>query len=393
MGNISVALAAASLLPLALYLLGRQLAPAYAALAGALIAGSLPLTVTFLGQVSDYLFCAWLLTLSAAAALWAARARHGASLAVAGVGLALYMAATPKAITWLAVAIPVLLLTAMVGLTRRPLATLLRCVALLSPLVLVWLVFQGSPLLYNSLEYATDIVYRDLLGELPVTSAHPVPGELWPQDVGWIVGSTDALLHVPRTGHYLMGISALGRAHNGTALALDQLESALPLGVGIVPLASVALLGCGGPLLMGRAEWIRRVTATLLALALLAPLLASTLALPPWPRYHIATALLIPVFATAGVAAGLQLVPQLRRANPWGWLLAPVLVLALMEREGSALAHSARQQQATELAALEAPSLEPYRNLVALRDELGPGDRLVSLCIDPAGTRLSTPPH
>jgi hypothetical protein len=377
-GNLWLALLASALLPLALYLLGRQLAVAPVALAGALVGGALPLAVDFLGNVSDYLFCAWLLILTAAACSWAARGGRVVRHALAGFALALTMVATPKAITWLLFLLPLLVIGILAETRTRPRPAALRVLALLTPLLVAWILMGRGALSYNSLEHATDVVFQSWLGSAPVTSVHPDPGQIWPHNTGWIAGDWHALAGLPRTVAYLHEIAALGRAQVGLTDTLATLTAdVLPARSWLEPLLWLAVLGSLGPLALR--DRGTRWTVALVAAVFLVSRLSASASVPPRPRYHIATLLILPVYMSAGIALLPSLVPRLRRLGPWPWLTLPLLALWVVEPSGLSLGLTARMDRARYHANGEAETMAPAGELATLRPELRPEDRVIDL--------------
>ena len=382
LGNLWIAVIAAGLIPVALYLLARQIAPPFVALCGALLGGSLPVLVDSLGLVSDYLFCTWVLVLSAAACLWATRRGNLLAYAAAGISLAALMAATPKALTWLVIAIPLLSLRALLGVRAQPRGPVVRLLFLLVPLVAVWWLFARSPLLYNSLEHATDLVFSDCLGHVPVTSVHPTPGELWPADRGWIVGEWSSLFQIPRTLEYLREIGAIGRSgvHFQSGFWVTFMEQ-FSRGRGLWLFPVMGLLGCLGPATVRRrpTPWIPTLLVIAMVSAFFLSSLVASASLPPRLRYHLTAILILPVFAPAGGAFLLRLLPVLRRAAEWPWLVLPLLCLWLVEFSDLPVGRPARLQRAALLADREEPVMAPFAALQQLRPELLPDDHVLDL--------------
>ncbi len=389
LGNLWVALAAAALLPLALYLLGRQLAPAFLALGGSLLGTSLPILTLFLGQVSDYLFCTCVQILSAAAALWALRRGGVASFAAAGLAMAAFMAATPKALTWMLAALALLALRALLGVRSRPRQAALELVGLLLPLLLVWWWFAQAGLVFNSLEHATDLVFSDWLGAPPVTSVHPNPGALWPPTQGWVIGQSGAVATLPSTLHYLREVASQARAHGSVDAALSLLHREIPLGLGGCLLA-LAGLGALGPVLRQHRSprWPGAFAAALLAALLLASQLLASGSLPDESRYHLTTLLILPVFCVTGAWAIIVLIPPIRRANPWLWGIPALACLWAVEGSAWPIGRLAHIQAASVVARLEAVEMSPFAELVSLRPQLEPDDLVLDFTPDGKGSSV-----
>jgi hypothetical protein len=383
-GTMAVAIAAAASVPLALYLLGRLLAPGPVAAAGALLVLATPAWIGMLSRPSDYMLSG-LLQILALAAVVAALQRAGPwRLAGAGLTLAALMASTPKALGLLLLALPLLLLVALLRHARQPARLALGLLGLAAPLVLCWWLFSTVDWELRSLEHATIRVVEYAWHEV----GFPVSKLQFPEvvrssgvDGYWVVGQADALTNLPRTIAFLRHVPQLVPPEfHGRAL----LEQALRSGLGLAALGWLLLLVPGATAIgrLGGRSW-RDLSGWALSAAFLGAFLvmqAQALTLiVPHERYLLALALPLPLVVVVGMAALPRLAIAPCRRLRLAWLPVLALVLLLLARHGGALGVDARTTTARQALHHDEASGRPLAELAALRPTLTPQDQVVDL--------------
>lgn len=372
-GTVEVGLFAAGVLPAAIYLLGRQVAPPGLALAAALIS---PLTPLVLGQVdapSEYLFCAVLRVLFLAAA--AAAARRGGVLRLGAFGLAaaLTLSSTPKALVDLCVGLPVVALAGLLHPAlapgpawRRLLAAVAGLVAWGAPLAVAWELHRPIGRDLVSLEAALEKVRLE-------EARRPVPQSVY-RAGHWRIGDPEALRHLPDTVRSLAGAVGGGGGGQGSKDPLAWLAGRLALPA---PLGGLALLGPLGALWVeGRARWGSALAAALLAAAGLAQV-AGLLRAPLSDRYALALGVTLPLAVLAGAAVLPALVGRGRVQSATWWALPVVASLILAQAGPLSWAWAQAQARAGHLF-VDSNAIPPFARVFGVfQAGLRPGDRVV----------------
>jgi len=346
-GMVVVAVGAALGVPLALYALGRQLAPRPVALAGALLVVAAPSWIAMLGRPSDYMLSG-LLQVLVLAAVVAALLRPGPWRALlAGVALAVFMASTPKALTLLLLALPALLAALLIRHPRRPALLVGSLLALLAPLALCWWAFSTVDWELRSLEHATIRVLEYAWHDVgyPISKADfPEVGRGEAVEGFWVVGQLEALRRLPDTLRFLLHVPVVApEAFHGRAL----LEQALRAGVGLGSMAWLLLVvpavaAMGVRRTQGWKGWAYgALAAGFLGLALATQVRSLTLILPE-ERYLIALVMVLPLLMLVGAVALLRLALPAVRSAQLLWLPVLLLVLGLLGRSGGPVGLSSR---------------------------------------------------
>lgn len=391
-GAMRLSLLSSALLPAALYLLGRQIAPrAVAAVAGFWVL-QLPPMMQTLGTPSDYVFCALIQVLLLASGVWALLRGGWWRFALFGTTCGAMMVATAKAFTLLLPALGMVVVYAGISLLRRQRWGWLVPVAWLAPVALVWVAVAQHDLQAFSFEFQTWNVRGEDLRQLTGRQLSVPEGLGWgprghARDMGyWRVGDTRAL----RNLHRVVGFFAQPPADRPPRAAIaDSNRRGLAEVTGsqrpwflwlMIPgcLGVVALRWTRGqdpPRPVGRQRWI----SWGLAAAFLAGLLASqwwgVLSLLYRFRYLQSLAVLMPLLVFAGVAtlAGLARRPGAPR-NEWAWLPVPVLAVVLLAGGGPL-----GFDQAADNGRKDQLEMQPLTDLLALVPELGPDDGIADV--------------
>lgn len=386
-GTMAVAIGAATLVPGALYLLGRLLAPKPVALAGALLVLASPAWVAMLGRPSDYMLSG-LLQLVVMAAVVAALQRAGPwRLLGAGLALAALMASTPKALTMLLLALPLLVLAVLVHHVRQPARLALALLGLAAPLALCWWLFSTIDWELRSLEHATIRVLEYAWHEV----GHPVSKLQFPEVIRasgvegyWVVGRADALSNLHRTIAFLRHVPGVAPdAFQGRALLAEALRS----GLGLASLAWLVLVvpGVVAVARLRDAGWRAKVGWALAAGFLAVSLATQAQALTfivPHERYLLALALALPLLVVVGMSALARLaIPPARRLQ-LAWLPVLVLALVLLGLGSGGLGADARARVASGALHRDEVSGRPLAELAALQPSLAPGDQVVDLTLE-----------
>ncbi len=376
-----VALAAAALLPLALYALGRVLAPGPVALAGALLVTASPVWIEQLGRPSDYMLAALLQVLALAAVSWALHRGGPWRQLLAGLALAALMACTPKALTLLLLALPLLLGMILVRELSSPARVGLQLLALLAPLALVWWLYSTISWELRSLEHATirvlEYAWHEVGSHVSRISFDSVGRSDGPEGY-WVVGQAEALWNLPKTVGFLLEVPRHApQAFEGRSYLAEALRSGLGLGsLAWLALVPVALLGSGPGRPRGWRAWVAwGAAAALLGLALYATARSLTL-IRPHPRYLIGLAVLLPPLVPVGAAALVRCIPSLRDLRLL-WLPVPLLALVLLLSGGGPVGAGARALAAEQVGSKDPGSLRALGGVAELVELVQPGDQVV----------------
>ena len=311
-GCMKVSMVSAGLLPAALYILGRQLAPIPVALAGSLMALHCPELLTILGPVTDYIFYTFLFVLNLGVGCLALRRGGILRFAAMGACLSLIMAADSKGLIVLLLGIP----AALVGMAwhgrRAPRRTLLTLILFALPLLSVWQMFSETRLPLPALEGLIFISQRDQAGNRGQQMSPP-------SDLGWdkskslrsqghwVVGDSKALWNLPKT------VAFLWRGAEGNLpfqvrfeSNISGVEKKLPFPAWLLLFILPGCLAAGCARCWGRplGQWLVpwSLTATFATAMVVIHILGvmSTL----WiPRYSVMVQVLIPLLVLAGAAA------------------------------------------------------------------------------------------
>lgn len=337
-GLMAVSIFAAGLLPAALFLLGRQLAPWPVALAGALPCLRIPVLIAMLGPPTIYVPYALVQVLAMAAGIAALR-RGGAWRFLAfGVALALLMGLDAKALVVLGTGVPAGLVAIAWHARRRGWRSVLALAALGAPLALVWVGCGRLGVPIQSLEY---LVANSLVQHAATDGAtlqmHPRYGSTlspreWAELHGtWRVGQAGALSGLPRTVRFLADGT---RGNLPRARRLDDarrgIGDQIPLPPAWLGACALACLAAGSRRERGESPLDHRVGWALAAgfCALLVAVEVAGMVSTTWEaRYALTFLCLAPALFLAGLAAVPRIVaaPAWREASlPW----IPLLLLA-----------------------------------------------------------------
>jgi hypothetical protein len=381
LGLMQLNVIAAGLLPAALYLLGRQMAPRAVAVAGAVLALHIPTVVAVLGPPTDYLLHGLIHVLCLAAGCWALLRGGWVRHLMWGGALALLMAVTMKSLPVLLVAAPLGVLGLCLSWRRTGRVPLLSALSWLLPMALIWQIYAGQKrwvqdaytLDYNV--YRTQVVVARSTGRTTT----------FPRDLGWHesdekqmgfwgVGRTTAWTHLPQTltflargpDHNLPATARFASASQGLTAALHLGHPAwLSLGLlGMLAVGSRRRLhvdtGALGRLL--GVTWVSGITLSHLMG------LMSTMYIP---RYALVLLIPLPLMLLSGFA---WLFGR-GRPNRW-WLMLP-LVVGVMVFAGSPPGFSALGPTGTPEA--RALSLNPHVDFWDWRDGLQSNDMVIDL--------------
>ncbi len=383
---MGLGLVAAGLLPVALYALARQLAPAGVAFAAALLVGTLPAFQHQMGAPSDYMLSTTLGVLALASAAWALLRGGWLPHGAAGLTLALNMACSYRAFTTTVLALALLALgLAWRAWKERP-TVLLHGLAVAIPLVAMWWIY-GHYHHAVSLETAVMVVHQHMAQHRGASVGwldYPISGAaLEPTGGSWVVGQPGALRGLPWTLAFLLDASRVGgRFGLDWAQLVPYLRHALSWSwLGWLVLAVPAGLAAGA--------WTRRpgnklphVLAAVLVLAVTGLALGSLRSLPQAYRYFLPSLVLLPTLALCGAAALLRpATPRARAAPLLGLpvaLLAAVLVAPTLPlgqaMSGAAMAHHYSVPQDT-----PPSNRRGSQAMLALANIVGPDDQVVDL--------------
>ncbi len=384
-----LAIAAAMLLPAALYLLGRVLAPGAVSLAGALLVCALPIHVGIFARPSDYMLSSLLWVLALAAVLHALLRPGWWRMPLAGAALAGFMVATPKALTLLLLALPVLLLSSAWRHGRKVWRTGLDLLLLLVPLAVAWAVYSTIDWELRSLEHATIRVLEYAWREV----GSPVSVHFFPEIIGsrsgaegfWVVGHGDALWNLPRTIRFLLHVPRVApEAWQGQSAFREAVLGDLGLlrdgWLLAVPLACVA------PLVQRRRPW-RELVHPILAGVILGACLYSQAAslslVQPHDRYTLPLVVLLPLLMLAGGTA-LARLPTCRQAaerrSQLAWTPVVLVALCLLVLPSSTVGPDARRDLALHQQHADAHTARPFREVQQFADRtLDPAEQVVDL--------------
>ena len=385
---MGLSLVSAGLLPLALYALARQLAPAGVAFAGAMLVGAMPAFLQQVGAPSDYMFGATVAVIALAATAWAVLRGGWLPHGAAGLCLALNMACSYRAFTTTLLALAAIAITIAWRAWRERPSTLLQLVAVLAPMAVMWWIyghFRGAV----SLETAVMVVHQHMAQHRGVTLGwldYPLSGATLERTGGtWIVGQPGAIANLPWTLAFLADAARVG---GDLGLSWSRLLPYLRHFLALAqPLWLLLCLPAGlaaGAWSARRPGWTPRVVAALLVLATLALSVASLRSLPPAYRYSLQALALAPALSLCGAAALLR--PALVHARAAPMMGLPVALLALvMAAPGSGFPLARAMDGAAQASHYAVPHDEQrsnragYQALLGLAALVSPGDQVVDL--------------
>jgi hypothetical protein len=385
---MGLSLVAAGLLPLALYTLARQLAPAGVAFAAAMLVGAMPAWLHQVGAPSDYMLGTTLATFALATTAWALLRGGWLAHGAAGVCLALSMACSYRAFTTTLLALAVLgLALAWRAWKERP-SVLLQGLAVLAPLAVLWWVyghFRGAV----SLETAVMVVHQHMAQHRGATLGwldYPISGPTMERTGGsWIVGQPGALRGLPWTVAFLWDAAGVGgRLGKSWTQLTPYLRHFLALARPLWLILGLPACLAAGAWSARRPGWPPRLLAVLLIATTAALGLASLKSLPAAYRYALQALALLPTLTLCGAAALLR--PALPRAQAAPMMGLPVALLALLLTTPGSGLPLARAMDGAELITHNTPPPdEPRSNRAGFRALLGlaalvsPGDQVVDL--------------
>jgi hypothetical protein len=367
---IHLSLACTGLLPLAVFLVTRQLGPTPLALGSGLLVLHLPGAVERLGHVSDYSMSYLLTLLGVAAALMALRRPRAWTFLLAGSALTAVLACTPKGLTVALVALPFLV----AGLPwKQPRHAALTALALAAPMAVGWWTYGALGIDHSSLEWGV-VGLKETWAQtqgIPLTHADWGLPAIDGDPGTWRFGGAGALAGLPRTIAVMLhspeGYPGLGaRLVDSPAV----LRGAMGLGAGWSLLA-LAPLGCLAVRAGCRPRW-GLGAGFLLCFVVTQALGAHGVPLRSYYVVHLLA--LAPALLVAALWGLARLLPS--RLGPLSatplWLL-PLLALALLH-SGAGVGHAAaaRTVGAYHFAFLGAPG--DRTTATRLRRELAPGD-------------------
>lgn len=373
-----VSVAASALLPLALYGLGRALAPAPVAAVGALATLHLLPVAESLGEANEYSFCVLFQVLCLAAALPVLK--HGGRLPHLLLGLAasLFMASTNKA---LVILLPMALAVAarlLYDLVRARRGALVSVGLLVLPLAVTWRLYTPHSKDLLTLEHALYVVeVNDASKEgrmdrrverLPWNPGAPPGVNGW-----WRVGDDRSLAHLPDTIRFFAR-SPQSFHWKGV---LEHLSAALGLGARVAWLVPVILAGA--------LAWTRGLVPSLLTSGFLSGVVllqVASLNRAQWQdRYALPFLVTLPVLLAVGAASPFRRLAPSTGLLPWIPLLAAWGILS--GPMAGPLAVPALEQHLLEVRLSGSPSWRlqmPRSRNLALR--LAPGDHVVDVSED-----------
>ena len=367
---IHLSLCATGLLPLAAFLVTRQLGPTPLALASGLLALHLPGAVERLGHVSDYSLSYLLAVLCLAAGLLALRRPRAWAFLLAGLALSAVLACTPKGLALALVALPLLV----AGLPwKQPSRAALSALALLAPIAIGWWAYGSLDIAHSSLEWGVVGLQETWAQTQGIHLTHadwgyPDTGD----DPGtWRFGGVGALAGLPRTIEVMLhtpaGYPGLGARLVDTPTVL---RSALGLGGSLLPLILVPM-GCLAVRIEG---WPRRALAVGFLLGFVLSQALGAHGVPLRAYYVIHLLVLAPALILAAAWGLARVLPQ--RLGPLStlplWLLPLLALVLLHSSSGMGHAAAAKTVSAHHFAFLGSPSART--TATRLRRELEPGD-------------------
>ncbi len=209
-GAMQLSLASSALLPAALFLLGRQLAPRAVAVVAGFWVLQLPPMMQTLGMPSDYVFCSLIQALMLASGVWALGRGGWWRFLLFGCASATMMGATAKGFTLVLPALGLAVVYGAIALVRRQWTGGLAPLAWLLPVVLLWLAYSQHGLQTFSLEFQTWNVRSEDLQQLTQRQL-PVPEGLGWGEQGdarnmgyWRVGDPRALQNLHRIAGFFL---------------------------------------------------------------------------------------------------------------------------------------------------------------------------------------------
>ncbi len=383
-GAMQVSLASSALLPAALYLLGRQLAPRPVVLLAGLWVLQLPPMMQTLGMPSDYIFCAVLQVMLLAAGIWALARGGWLRFLLFGCASAAMLGATAKGFTLVVPALGFVLSHAAIAAVRRRPRAWLPPLVWSAPVVLLWGIYSQHDLQAHALEYQIWNVRNETMEQL-TGQPLPVPeglgwGERGAQaEMGhWRVGQARSLRELPR----VLGFFAWLPGHGPPGAAVREgWARGVREATGSSDARFLWLLvpGCLAAAVLRRA-WARLPTRRegMLGWALAVGFLASVV-VGQWLgaqavmyrfRYLQPSLVSVPTLALAGVVAPLILLRRGARPAPWFlWLPVPLVLLVVLLGRGplgfeQAVGHGRKDPR----------GMHPLPDLVDLIPRLQPGD-------------------
>lgn len=329
---MGLGLVSAGLLPLALYALARQLAPAGVAFAAAMMVGAMPAYLHQVGAPSDYMFGTTLATMALAATAWALLRGGWLPHGAAGICLALNMACSYRAFTTTLLALALLAgALAWRAWKERP-RVLLQALAVVLPMALMWWIyshFQGAV----SLETAVMVVHQHMAQHRGATIGwldYPLSGAVMERTSGsWIVGQPGALRGLPWTVAFLVDAAGVGeRLGRSWEQLWPYLRHFLALAQPLWFLLCLPACLAVGAYSARKPGWLPRVLTVVLVAATVVVSVTSLKSLPTAHRYSLQALALLPMLILCGAAALLR--PALPRAQAAPLMGLPVALLALV---------------------------------------------------------------
>lgn len=386
-GAMWVSLGSSAVLPAAIYLLGRQIAPrALAAVAGFWVLQLNPMMQT-LGMPSDYIFCSVVQVLMLAAGVWALRRGGWWRFLIFGVASAAMMGATAKGFLLVLPALGFVVLYAAVAVYRGQRHAWSFPLIWLAPLVLLWAVYSQHDARYFSLEFQTwNVRQSDLVArtgrDLPMPEGLGWGPRGQAESMGyWRVGDARSLVALPKVVRFFLQAPGdapfrgelVGSNRRGLQEIIDSqrlwfLWLMIPGCLGVAAARRRPGDDSGGE---GRFAWLIGV---IFGAGFLGSLLASqwygVFSLTYNFRYLQPLVVCLPLLVFAGAATLVTLArrPGSRRGELL-WL--PVAVLAVVVLQG---AGPLGLEQAVRNGDKRHVDMPPLAQLVELAEQLGPGD-------------------
>jgi len=318
--GVGISLLSAGLLPLSLYALGRQLAPAGVAFAASMLVVTTPAFQHQAGAPNDYMFATTLMVIALAASCWAVLRGGWLPHLAAGVGLASSMASSYRAFSTIVLALTVILLALAWRAWRERPWVALQAAAVLLPMAALWMVY-GRYSEAVSLEAAVMVVHRSMAQNQGATLGwldYPLSGAVLERTRGtWVVGQPGAISGLPWTLAFMLDASRVGGRFGLPWHMLQYyLRHALNMGwLGWLALALPAGMAAGA-WSAPRSGVVLRVLAASLVVAALVVSIGSLRSLPLAYRFFLPSLVLVPGLMLCGASTLLRPFQQRAMAAP-----------------------------------------------------------------------------